>query len=69
MASHPDSIENLKKIPMLSLSDIEKEPTVLPLEEREIDDTKVLSVEINTNEYFNISIYILIVDRNFKLGK
>jgi Zn-dependent M16 (insulinase) family peptidase len=57
--NEPESKENLKKIPLLNLDDIEKEPEKLPLEEIELDNIKVLLHPTFTN---NIAYIKLLFD-------
>ncbi|WP_026884785.1 insulinase family protein [Clostridium akagii] len=51
-----DSAEDLRKIPLLSLSDIDREPEKIPLSETEIHGIKTLYHNIFTNKiaYFNL---------------
>ncbi|URZ05244.1 insulinase family protein [Clostridium felsineum] len=52
-----DTEENLRKIPMLSLEDINKEVEKLPLEEREEDKIKVLYHDVFTNKILYLKFY------------
>ena len=52
-----DSPEDIKKIPLLSLKDIDKSPEKLPLEERNLGENKVLLHNIFTNEIAYINLY------------
>ncbi|MFL0249584.1 insulinase family protein [Clostridium neuense] len=51
-----DSPEDLKKLPMLSLDDIDEKAEKLPILEEDLDGTKLLYHEISTNKiaYFNL---------------
>ena len=53
----PDSPEALATIPLLNLSDIKKETTRLPLEEREEHGAKVLLSDVNTNGIAYMNMY------------
>ncbi|SKA96426.1 hypothetical protein SAMN05443428_12111 [Caloramator quimbayensis] len=52
----PDSKEDLEKLPLLSIKDINPKAEVLPIEERALDEVKVLFHPIFTNEiaYINL---------------
>lgn len=58
----PESEENLKKIPALSIADIKKEVEELKLEERTIGKEKVLFSNVNTNKIAYINVYTNIRD-------
>ncbi|MGL5244311.1 MAG: insulinase family protein, partial [Sarcina sp.] len=62
----PDSAEALKSIPALSLDDISKDIEKLPLEERKIENVKVLHHEFDTNKicYVNLFFKTLSVEQN-----
>lgn len=53
----PDTPETLEKIPLLKLSDIKKEETPLPLEERKIGGYRTLYSDIPTNHIAYITFY------------
>ena len=46
----PDGVEALEAIPVLSREDINKDPEVFPLEEKEINGVKILHHEFHTNK-------------------
>ncbi|KHD37305.1 peptidase M16 [Clostridium acetobutylicum] len=52
-----DSEEDLRKIPMLSLKDVNKEVEKLPLEEKEEDKIKVLYHNVFTNKILYLRMY------------
>lgn len=52
-----DSKEDLMKIPLLSISDIEPEPKKLELREREENDIKILFYPIFTNGIYYVNLY------------
>lgn len=47
--SEPSSIEDMEKIPMLKLEDIDKKSPVIEYEIKDIDGTKIIHTDINTN--------------------
>ncbi len=53
----PNSPENLAKLPLLSLDEIDRKAEELPLVEKEIDATKVLSHPIFTNGIGYLNLY------------
>ena len=53
----PDSPEALASIPLLRLEDISPEPKKICLEERQIDDVKVLYTEAATNGILYLNLY------------
>ncbi|MCE5285201.1 MAG: insulinase family protein [Pelosinus sp.] len=53
----PDSVEALESIPLLNLSDIEKQAEVLPLLEKQEQDTLVLYHQHETNDISYINLY------------
>ncbi len=53
----PETPEALATIPILKLSDIRKESDVLPLEERVLQDTKVLFSELETKGIIYLNLY------------
>lgn len=53
----PDSAENLKTIPLLSLKDINPQTEVLPLEEKDENGAKVLFHSLNTNKIAYMNFY------------
>lgn len=55
--STPDSQEDIEKLPLLSLTDIEPSPEILPLEEVEINGVKVLKHSMFTNKISYINLY------------
>ncbi|WP_028977449.1 insulinase family protein [Sporolactobacillus terrae] len=55
--SSADKPEDLRKIPMLSLSDIDRKAEELPIEEVEIDGVKTLKHELETNKIAYVNLY------------
>ncbi|MCI1881786.1 MAG: insulinase family protein [Sporolactobacillus sp.] len=55
--SEPDSPEDLRKIPLLALKDIDKKTEELPLEKRTIDGVSALLHELPTNKIAYLSLY------------
>ncbi|MDT8718408.1 insulinase family protein [Clostridium sp. 19966] len=55
--STEDSQQDLRKIPMLSLEDIDKKAERLPLAEKKIQDVKVLHHDIPTNKIAYLNLY------------
>jgi len=53
----PDSAEDLEKIPLLTLKDINPEAEELPLVEKRIDGVKVLSHPMSTNKIGYLNLY------------
>lgn len=53
----PDTEEQLKSIPTLSISDINKEPEITPTEEKKVKDVTVLSHPIFTNDITHSNLY------------
>lgn len=53
----PETEEALKTIPVLKLSDIRKKSYPLPLDVRELDGTKVLFSDVNTNGIAYLNLY------------
>ena len=47
--SEPSSKEDLEKIPVISLSDIEKKPKLFKFEERQLNDTKAIFTDVFSN--------------------
>ena len=62
-----ESEENLKKIPALSIEDIDKETEPLIIEERYIGEDRVLFSNINTNKIAYLNVYTNIRDVDEKL--
>ncbi|MCL1631695.1 insulinase family protein [Sporolactobacillus sp. CPB3-1] len=52
-----DNPEDLRKIPMLSLSDVARKAEELPLKETEIDGVKTLYHDLETNKIAYVSLY------------
>lgn len=55
--SEAEKPEDLKKLPLLSLSDIDKKSEKLPIEEKEIDGVKTLHHEMFTNKIAYVNMY------------
>ncbi|MGL5615801.1 MAG: insulinase family protein [Sarcina sp.] len=55
--SKEDTKEALESIPVLSLEDIEEKPEKLPLEEKELDDVKVLHHNFHSNKISYLNLY------------
>ncbi|WP_297518868.1 insulinase family protein [uncultured Clostridium sp.] len=53
----PDGVEALEAIPVLSRDDINKDPEVLPLDEKDIDGVKILHHNFHTNKISYINMY------------
>ena len=53
----PETPEALETIPLLKLSDIKKEPEVLPLKFRDIDGARILHTDIDTHGIIYLNIY------------